>query len=280
MASRASPFPSCGLRRGYNSPMSRHAGPPPDADAPVVPEPTFAERARTLVRLGRTGTLATLSRRHPGHPFASVMPYALDGAGRPILLISTMAMHTQNLLGDPRASLLVTQPGGEGDPLASGRVTLMGDAARVPDADVATAREAYLAWHRTAAYWADFEDFAFWRLEAAEVYFVGGFAAMGWVAAAEYAAARPDPLAESAAGIIEHMNRDHADALVAYVRHFAGEQPDEAQMVAVDRLGFKLHLRQGQRRWSARIAFPREVTTPGESRQVLIEMLARARGAA
>ena len=62
--------------------MSRHAGPPRPPGAPVVPEPTYAERARTLAHLGRTGTLATLSRRHPGHPFGSVMPYALDGGGR------------------------------------------------------------------------------------------------------------------------------------------------------------------------------------------------------
>src|SRR5204863_759220 len=72
--------------------MSRHAGPPRGADAPTVPEPTFAERARTLAYLGRTGTLATLSRRHPGHPFGSVMPYALDDGGRPLFLISTMAV--------------------------------------------------------------------------------------------------------------------------------------------------------------------------------------------
>src|SRR3989454_12755212 len=114
--------------------MSRHAGPPRGADAPSVPEPTFAERARTLAYLGRTGTLATLSRRHPGHPFASVMPYALDDAGRPAVLISSMAMHTQNLQADPRASLLVTPPGlgpqreESDDPLARARLTLMGDA--------------------------------------------------------------------------------------------------------------------------------------------------------
>src|SRR5256885_9817858 len=117
--------------------MSRHAGPPRADDAPAVPEPTFAERARTLAYLGRTGTLATLSRRHPGHPFASIMPYALDDQGRPLFLISSMAMHTQNLGGDTRASLLVTQPGAAGDPLASGRVTLMGRAQRSSGDDVA-----------------------------------------------------------------------------------------------------------------------------------------------
>ena len=257
--------------------MSRHAGPPRADDAPAVPEPTFAERARTLAYLGRTGTLATLSRRHPGHPFASVMPYALDDAGRPVFLISSMAMHTQNLEADARASLLVTQPGWTGDPLAAGRLTLMGGARRVPDPDAAAARERYLARHERARYWADFEDFGLWRLDVADLYYVGGFAAMDWVTAADYAAARPDPLADAAAGIVEHMNRDHADALVEYARHFAGEPADEATMVAVDRLGFKLRLRRGQRLSSARIAFPREVTTAAQSREVLIAMLQQAR---
>ena len=245
--------------------MSRHAGPPGAPDAPVVPEPTFAERARTLVSQARSGSLASVSRKHPGHPFASVMPYALDGDGRPLVLISSMAIHTQNLHGDARASLLVT---------------LMGEALRVGESDLAAVRASYLERHPTAAYWADFDDFSFWRLEVADVYFVGGFAAMGWVDAAEYRHARPDPLADAAAGIIEHMNRDHADALVAYARFFAGVEADEATMAAVDRLGFKLQLRQGGRRWSARIAFPREVTTAGDSRTVLIEMLTQARGQA
>jgi putative heme iron utilization protein len=64
---------------------------------------------RALTYLGRMGSLSTLSRKQPGFPFGSVMPYGLDDHGRPIFLISTMAMHTQNLQADPRASLLVTQ---------------------------------------------------------------------------------------------------------------------------------------------------------------------------
>ncbi|HTO10619.1 MAG TPA: DUF2470 domain-containing protein [Candidatus Binatia bacterium] len=259
--------------------MSRHAGPPPRDAAPAAPEPTYAERARTLAYLGRTGTLATLSRRRPGHPFASVMPYALDGGGRPLFLISAMAMHTQNLESDARASLLITQPDWSGDPLAAGRLTLMGEARRLGAADTAPAREAYLARHERARYWVDFEDFAFWRLDVVDAYFVGGFAAMDWVTAAAYAAARPDPLADAAGGIVEHMNRDHADALITYARHYAGEAADEAVMVTVDRLGFKLRLRQGERLSSVRIAFPREVTSAQQSREVLIEMLKRARAA-
>ena len=263
--------------------MNRHAGPPRAEESPSVPEPTYAERARTLAYLGRSGALATLSRKHPGHPFASVMPYALDEQGQPLVLISSMAMHTQNLQADSRASLLVTPPGSgsppnePSDPLAAARVTLMGEARPLARSDAGTAREAYLARHPRAAYWMDFDDFSFWRLDVGDIYFVGGFAAMDWVTAGDYRKASPDPLADAAAGILDHMNRDHADALIAYARHFAGEAADEAQMVAVDRLGFRLRIRNGQRLHGVRIAFPREVRTAGESRTVLVEMLARAR---
>lgn len=260
--------------------MNRHAGSSQTPHDPPIPEPTYAERARTLVYLGRTGMLSTLSRKHSGHPFGSVMPYALDAQGRPLFLISTMAMHTQNLQADRRASLLVTEPGWRGDPLAAGRATLMGDVVPVRGAETAEARAAYLARHARAAYWVDFEDFGFHRLEVADIYFVGGFAAMDWVSADEYLAARPDPLADAAAGIIEHMNRDHGDALVTLARVLAQVEADEASMVSVDRLGFKLRIRSGRRLHSARIPFPREATTPQETRVLLIEMLRAARASA
>jgi heme oxygenase (biliverdin-IX-beta and delta-forming) len=74
------------------------------------------------------------------------------------------------------------------------------------------------------------------------------------------------------------MNRDHADALIAYARHFAGEAADEATMIAIDRLGFRLRLRSGERLHAVRIAFPRELRSAADSRTVLIEMLDQARG--
>lgn len=252
--------------------MSRHGqhASPPEATAP---EPTFAEQARTLVHLGRTGSLGTLSRRHPGHPFVSVMPYAPDGRGRPLLLISRLAMHTQNLEADPRASLLVAQSGAGEDPLALARVTLMGRSARLAGAERDAAREIYLARHPNAVHWVDFDDFAFWRLDVADVYFVGGFGAMDWVTADGYAVAPADPLADAAPDIITHMNRDHADALVAYARVLGGVEAEAAEMVAVDRLGFKLRARSRDGLHGRRIAFPREITTVEQCRAVLIEML-------
>jgi putative heme iron utilization protein len=254
--------------------VSRH-GQGGASAGPGAPEPTFAEQARTLVHLGRTGTLGTLSRRHPGHPFVSVMPYAPDERGRPLLLISTLAMHTQNLAADPRASLLVAQPGD--DPLALARLTLMGDAGRLAAGERPAAREAYLARHQNAIHWVDFDDFAFWRLDVADVYFVGGFGAMDWLTVAGYEAARPDPLADAAPGIIAHMNRDHADALILYARVLGGLPAEAAEMVAVDRLGFKLRVRAADGLHGCRIAFPRDVTSAEQCRAVLIEMLADLR---
>lgn len=258
--------------------MSGHGVPGPGGRPPAPStEPSYAERARTLVHLAQSGMLSTLSRRLPGHPFGSVMPYAPDEKGAPLLLISGMAMHTQNLEADPRASLLVTQPGWTEDPLAGGRLTLMGEAARVAESERPAAREAYLARHPRAAFWVDFEDFGFWRLEVVDLYFVGGFAAMDWVTREGYTAARPDPLADVAEEILAHMNRDHAAALLTLARAHVDADAGEATMLSVDRLGFRVRIRSGERLHGARINFPRGVTTADECRAALIEMIGRAR---
>src|SRR5712671_889747 len=226
-----------------SAPVGKHAGSGPPSNQPPIPEPTYAERARTLMHLGRIGSLSTLSRKQPGFPFGSVMPYGLDNQGRPIFLISTMAMHTQNLQADPRASLLVTQPDASGDPLGASRVTVIGNAQIMPEADVAEARTLYLERYANAKYWVDFEDFSFYRMDVLDVYYVGGFGVMGWVQVSDYDRAEPDPLADTASGIIEHMNTDHKDALVLLARSFAGFESQEAAMTSVDRLGFHVRLK-------------------------------------
>ena len=267
------------LQRAQMSPSSRkkHAGPSVGSDAPAVPEPEFSERARTLVYLGRIGSLSTISRKQPGFPFGSVMPYGLDAGGRPIFLISSMAMHTQNLQADPRASLLVTQPDASGDPLGASRVTVLGDVRLIPRAEIAEARALYLERYANAKYWVDFEDFCFYRMDVLDVYYVGGFGVMGWVQASDYDDAQPDPLAEAAAGIIEHMNTDHKDALVLLAGAFAGIEGKEAAMTSVDRLGFHLRLKTSEGVKGTRIGFSREVRTPGEARRVLVEMVQQTR---
>src|SRR5271155_4695234 len=135
-----------------------------------LPEPSHAERVRTLISLTSVGTLSTLSRKHLGSPFGSLMPFALDPAGRPIFLISNMAMHTQNLKADPRCSLFVTQADADGDPLGTARATLIGVAEPVPASELDSVREIYLARHENSRYWVDFSDFSFFRLEPVDLY--------------------------------------------------------------------------------------------------------------
>jgi putative heme iron utilization protein len=260
-----------------SSSARKHAGPGPASDQPVVPEPSFAERARTLVYLGLIGSLSTLSRKQPGFPFGSVMPYGLDNAGRPIFLISTMAMHTQNLQSDSRASLLVTQPDASGDPLGASRVTLLGNVLVIREPEVMEARKLYLARYENSKYWVDFEDFSFYRMDVVDVYYVGGFGVMGWVPASEYDHAQADPLADAAARILQHMNADHKDALVLLARVFAGIESQEASMISVDRLGFHLRLKTQDGMRGARIAFVREVSNAEETREVMVEMVQEAR---
>jgi putative heme iron utilization protein len=260
------------------SPSTRkHGGTGPASEQPPVPEPSFAERARTLMHLGRVGSLSTLSRKQPGFPFGSVMPYGLDVHGRPIFLISTMAMHTQNLQADPRASLLVTPANAEGDPLGASRVTLVGNVAQIPEPELAEARNLYLARHANSKYWVDFEDFSFYRMDVLDVYYVGGFGVMGWVSASEYGRSQPDPLADSTTDIIQHMNADHKEALILLARKFARVEAQEATMTAVDRLGFHVRLKTPEGLRGVRIAFLREVSNPAETRKVLVEMVQQAR---
>jgi putative heme iron utilization protein len=255
------------------NPSRKHAY--TDLSTPQLPEPSYAERVRTLISLTTIATLSTISRKRSGYPFGSLMPYAIDLQGRPIFLISNMAMHTQNLQADPRASLFVGQAA-DGDPLGSARATLIGDVLPVTDTEIAEVRERYLARYENSRSWVDFKDFGFYRLEPLDIYYVGGFGVMGWVDAKDYNAARIDPLAEAGPRILDHMNSDHIPAMITLASVHAGIEATEATMTAVDRLGFHLRLRTADGPKGTRINFTREVANPEETRKVLVEMVRAA----
>ena len=244
---------------------------------PVVPEPSHAERSRTLLSLVRVGMLSTMSRKLAGFPFGSLMPFAMDAQGRPIFLISNMAMHTQNLREDGRCSLFVMQAAAVGDPLGAARATLVGNAAVVGEEEKAAVKEIYLARHANASYWVDFADFHFFRLEPVDMYYVGGFGVMGWVEAGDFAEAKADPLADAAAGIMAHMNADHAESMVTLAKAYAGIEGTEASMTSIDRLGFTLRLKTAEGMKGPRINFLREVHDAQETRMVLVEMVKAAK---
>ena len=244
---------------------------------PQLPEPSHAERVRTLASLTSVATLSTSSRKHPGFPFGSLMPFALDSAGRPIFLISNMAMHTQNLKADPMCSLFIGQSVADGDPLGASRATIIGHAEPVGEAETASVREVYLARHENSSYWADFSDFSFFRLQPIDLYYVGGFGVMGWVEARDYEEAAPDPLAEAAPGILAHMNADHVDSMILLAQSQAQIDATAATMTGIDRMGFNLRLKTDDGMKGARVNFLREVSSPQETRSVLVEMVRQAR---
>lgn len=227
---------------------------------------------RQVVRLARTGALGTLA--ETGHPFASFVTAATTPRGEPILLLSKLALHTQNLQRDPRATLLLVAPGGEGgDPLAGARVTVTGRVVAAEERDAAARR--FLARHPEARGYAGFADFAFYRLEAEKAHLVAGFGRIHEVPASAFLV--PEDLAdlsEMEAGAVEHMNDDHADAIELYATRFLGEAPGPWRLTGLDALG--LDLVCGER--LARLDFPEPLRAASELRPVLVAMTKQARG--
>jgi heme iron utilization protein len=269
------------MSTGHQLPPGVGDGAGPGPDRPPAPEPSQAERARTLVAGANRGVLSTVAVDPAGYPFGSVATYAVDEAGRPIVFVSTMAEHTRNAVADPRASLIVTEPFPEGsDPLAAGRVTLIGDLLEMSGDDRPVVRDIYLAANPASEYYIDFGDFSFWRLEVRSVRYVGGYGRMGWVEVADYARAEADPLAgEPAVGILEHMNADHADSLALMARVLGGRaDATEAVMTAVDRYGFDVVAGGPGGRGALRLGFDVPVTTPAAVRPAMIRLVERVRG--
>jgi len=250
-----------------------------DAARPPAKEPTHAERCRTLVDQTRSATLCTIAREPAGYPYGSLVTVAVDAQGRPLFLLSNLAEHTGNLLARPEASVLLTEPLGTHDqPLALGRVTLLGRCAKVAASEAKSAREVFLAKQPNASYYVDFEDFAFYRLEPEALRYVGGFGRMSWVTPGDYRAAEPDPLRADAPGILTHMNEDHAEAALAYARVLAGvKEATSATLTAVDRYGFDLAVKTAEGPRATRIAFDEPVATSDEVRRAMVALVKRAR---
>jgi len=239
--------------------------------------PSHAQLARTLFEPGVLASLATLT--ETGHPYTSLVPVSASPGGGPVMCVSALAEHTQNLRRDPRASLLACEGVAAGaDPLAFARATLIGTLAphRPSDADV----DRHLAAHPHAIDYIGFDDFSWWRLEVASVRYVGGFGVMGWATGDEFAHADADPVIPHAAPMIAHLNADHADACLEIVRRLAGEPTAVSVAVtAVDRYGITFDV------WtastvapdvSARVAFPGPLASPNEVRAASVDLVRRA----
>ena len=259
-----------------NRPTTHGGG---EAAPPIAGDPsTFpsdAELARTLVAGTTRATLSTIT--EDGFPYGSAVSYAAGDDGLPVVLISEMAEHTVNARGNERASMLISVDVADGDdPLGQSRLTLVGNLRELDEPDELRGR--YLEVHPYASYYADFTDFGFWRLEIERCRFVGGFGHMSWVPTDVYKTAKVDPIYESAASIIEHMNDDHSDANLLYVRALA-DLPDatDANMVGVDCYGVTLKADTPAGPRMARIPFIEPLTSDEQVRPEIIKLLEMAR---
>jgi len=248
--------------------------------------------ARRFVRGQHNGVLSTLSLRLPGHPFGSVAPFVTDQEGRPVILISALAEHTRNLEADPRVSLIV-QPFTP-DMQEAGRVTLVGRAERLPEDEVtvqagvsaAHAKPAqagglslqdgpaprYLRYLPRAEAYLDLPDFRFYRIRPERVRYIGGFGKIHWVEAGAYLAPA-SALAGQEAGILAHMNAEHAQALRGCCRRCHGATVQTAAMIGIDGDGFDMRA-DGR---LLRFDFPRFVHDAAEARAALTALLQECR---
>lgn len=226
---------------------------------------------RTLLRELDRASLATILPAEPaGWPYASLVLVAVDHDLSPVLLLSDMAEHTKAIKADGRVSLLFDGTGGLDQPLTGPRATVLGRAERIAD-DRLKAR--FLARHPDAALYAGFKDFAFYRLTVDRAHLVGGFGKIRWIGADELVPRQAAGLADAEAGIVEHMNADHADAVQLYAAKLMGLAGDGWRMTGIDSEGIDLR-RAGN---VARLAFDVPLQAAAEAHKVLVALAGKAR---
>lgn len=231
--------------------------------------------AKTLLRTARYGALAVLD-PETGAPLASRVATATDVDGAPLILVSSLSAHTAALLADPRCSLLLGEPG-KGDPLAHPRISLFCRAARreAETPEHARAARRYLNRHPKAKLYAGFADFSFFRLEPEGAGLNGGFARAYRLTREDLLTRSPalDALAEREQGAIDHMNADHADAVVAYARHFAQASGSDWRLTGIDAEGIDLAAGDA----TLRVFFAETLQNADALRETLVRMAGQAR---
>ncbi len=226
--------------------------------------------AKKLLREGRSGALATLV-PGSGDPCCSLVNVATMPDGAPLMLLSTLAIHTKNLLADQRVSLMLDERK-DGDPLEGARIMVMGSCTRNADPSAAGA---YLRRHPEAELFAGFKDFAFYRIDLTRVHLVAGFGRIVDLTPADVLTDLSDAqaLLEAEEGAIAHMNADHAEACRLYATKLLGAPDGDWRCAGIDPDGIELQAG----RTALRLPFPQRVTAPGPLRAVLRQLAEQAR---
>jgi heme iron utilization protein len=229
--------------------------------------------ARSLLRRSRQGALATLM-AGSGDPYCSLVNVASHADASPILLISRLALHTKNILGDNRVSLMLDERAA-GDPLEGARIMLAGRAEEAAGDDAASLRRRYLNAHPSAEAFADFKDFSFFRIVPSGAHLVAGFGRIVDLEPAQFLTDISDAAAllEAEQGAIAHMNEDHRAAMSLYATRLLGADSADWSCTGCDPDGMDM---QADGR-TLRLDFPDRVTSGTELRQMLVRLAGEAR---
>lgn len=235
------------------------------------------EEIRTLLDRSLRGMLSTFSQMHEGYPSGSMVDFACDADGSPILAVSSLAVHTKDLLANPKCSLLVAKDPDDRTDLV---ITLHGEAIPVSDNDRVDVRAAYLARHPNA-FWVDFGDFQFIYIKPKVVRYVSGVATAllgsGEFSEEQYKAGKVDPISQFSKPVASHMNRDHAEDAKVIVQHATSIPVDYAHMLDLDSLGFNVKAGYQGNSFKLRIPFPRRAEDRKDVKTLIVEMLQSAR---
>ena len=228
-----------------------------------------AREARLMLRAHRYGVLSTLSKKFDGFPFGSITPYLVDHDGSLLILISTLAEHTKNILQNPRVSL-ITHNQLDSHIQTQGRVTVVGNAELEPDREKAGTR--YLQYFPEAQSYFTMHDFSFYRIRPVAIRYIGGFGRIRWVDMENYTA-QPYPLIEQESGVIEHMNSDHRDTMRNYCMHYHQYAALDVTMLGIDQDGFDVRADDKMLRFD----FEQLVADAQQARSTLVEMARTAK---
>jgi putative heme iron utilization protein len=209
-----------------------------------------------------------------GDPYCSLVNVASDADGSPLLLISRLALHTQNILGDARASLMLDERAA-GDPLEGARIMLAGQAEQAEAEAVGALRRRYLNAHPSAEAFVDFKDFAFFRIRAKAAHLVAGFGRIVDLSPDQFLTdiSGATTLLEAEQGAIEHLNEDHRDAMNLYATRLLGSDAADWRCTGCDPEG--LDMQAGA--VTLRLEFPERVSTGNELRKMLVRLVGEAR---
>lgn len=248
----------------------------------------LAAEAKQFLRSTRSGVLSSFSAKFAGYPFGSVMPFVLDHNCQPIVLISTIAEHTKNIIANLKVSLLVFQSDNlksAEDLHANGRLTLIGEAVQI-DKNDADLMARYCRYFPGSTGYLAMHDFQFYRINIHQARYIAGFGKMGWVSGKELAGEeivdlhsdeKATAIAALETSMIEHMNADHADSLLAYCQNFHSITPRRVSLIGVDSDGFDIEAVINDDIKMLRFTFESPIFDANSARMAFVELSKAAR---